>query len=420
MRISSSYFFQNGLRGMQQVQKQLVDTQERISTGQKFLRTSEDPVAATRTAIFEEKLKITEQFQENITYAQNSNQMAESVLSEIENSLNRVRELAIQANSSQLNEDDIRSIASEIEGITKEIANLMNSKDGVGDYLFSGFQGLEKPFIERSGGGYEYRGDSGERVIQISSETRVSFSFSGKPVFVDVESSTNTLKTSAALQNDSASTAFITVGEVRDQETFDSYYPDDYMITFNDPPSTYNIINRDTGAPMVGDSPPGNLTNVPYQPGSPIVFNGIEFTISGEPSANDTFFIESTPQQDILTGLYRFSQLLRDAAANPDNRNTITGESQFQEYYSSSLSNIDAALLSVSKKRSSIGVILQQLDRVNNMHEGLIVEVNSFLSETRDLDFAEAATLLQQESFILQASQASFTRISGLTIFNYL
>ena len=386
----------------------------------KFLYPSEDPVATTRVAIFDEQLKITEQYQENIAYATNSNELAESVLGQIVLSLDRARELAVQTNISTMNEDDFRSIANEIDGLSTEIANLMNSKDGVGDFLFSGFQGLERPFIERSGGGYEYRGDSGERILQVSSDTKISFTFSGKPVFVDVDSSSNTLKTSAASQNSIDSTAFISVGEVSDQEQFDANFPTDYLLRFNDPPTTYNVVNRFNNAPIVGESPAGLLTNVPYSEGDNITFNGVTFFVSGEPQANDTFFIESSTRQDILTGLYRFSKMLRDQADDMDSLKIPSVAEKFQADFNNVLNNMDNALLSVSQERSKIGVILQQLDRVFEMHEGLIVEVKSFLSDVQDLDYAEAATTLSQESLILQAAQASFSRVSSLTIFNYL
>ena len=42
------------------------------------------------------------------------------------------------------------------------------------------------------------------------------------------------------------------------------------------------------------------------------------------------------------------------------------------------------------------------------------------LSTLQDLDFAAAVSRLSQETFILEAAQASFARVSGLTLFNYL
>lgn len=52
-------------------------------------------------------------------------------------------------------------------------------------------------------------------------------------------------------------------------------------ITFNNPPTTYNVTGTGTGNPV----------NVPYTAGSTITFNGWTTSISGKPSAGDTFTV---------------------------------------------------------------------------------------------------------------------------------
>jgi len=42
------------------------------------------------------------------------------------------------------------------------------------------------------------------------------------------------------------------------------------------------------------------------------------------------------------------------------------------------------------------------------------------LSRIQDLDFAKAVSDLTYQSFVLQAAQQSFVRISGLSLFNAL
>jgi len=42
------------------------------------------------------------------------------------------------------------------------------------------------------------------------------------------------------------------------------------------------------------------------------------------------------------------------------------------------------------------------------------------LSTLQDLDFAEAVSRLSLESFLLEASQQSYSKISGLSLFNYI
>jgi flagellar hook-associated protein 1 FlgK len=59
---------------------------------------------------------------------------------------------------------------------------------------------------------------------------------------------------------------------------------DPVTITFNNPPTSFNVAGATTGSPVV---------NVPYTDGSPISFNGWTVAISGTPSAGDTFTVQA-------------------------------------------------------------------------------------------------------------------------------
>ena len=54
------------------------------------------------------------------------------------------------------------------------------------------------------------------------------------------------------------------------------------------------------------------------------------------------------------------------------------------------------------------------------MHDSLNLEARTVLSDIEDLDFAEAASRLSFQSFLLEAAQQSFIRISSLSLFNAL
>jgi flagellar hook-associated protein 3 FlgL len=48
------------------------------------------------------------------------------------------------------------------------------------------------------------------------------------------------------------------------------------------------------------------------------------------------------------------------------------------------------------------------------------IDMASSLSDLRDLDYAEALTKMNQQLVGLQAAQLSYSKISGLSLFNYL
>jgi flagellar hook-associated protein 3 FlgL len=60
------------------------------------------------------------------------------------------------------------------------------------------------------------------------------------------------------------------------------------------------------------------------------------------------------------------------------------------------------------------------LNSQSELLEDTSVRIQQILSENKDLDYAEAITELSKESLALQALQASFTKISQLSLFNFL
>ena len=86
----------------------------------------------------------------------------------------------------------------------------------------------------------------------------------------------------------------------------------------------------------------------------------------------------------------------------------------------SALSNLSNAQTALLETRSSIGARLNLVDNTLTANEDSNLAIQTALSTLQDLDYASAISQLTQESFILEAAQASFARISKLSIFNYI
>ena len=95
-------------------------------------------------------------------------------------------------------------------------------------------------------------------------------------------------------------------------------------------------------------------------------------------------------------------------------------------------------------QNSQTGLIQQGIADLDQMHNGLTLalaqcgsdqkvvqsqidvlaetklRIKSTLSEIEDLDYAEAVTRMNKESLALQAAMGSFSKISGLSLFNYI
>ncbi len=86
----------------------------------------------------------------------------------------------------------------------------------------------------------------------------------------------------------------------------------------------------------------------------------------------------------------------------------------------STINNFRNTQASIAEVGSSIGARNNVLESTRSLHADTNLASKELLSSLSDLDFAEASTRLQLESFILQAAQASFLRVSELSLINQL
>lgn len=282
MRVSTSQIYSIVNIGMSNAQTAINKTQEQMSTGKRVLSPADDPVAATTILQLNAELSRVQQYTKNIDSGSNSLNLEETALQSVVSLIQRMQELAVYAgNTAVLTRNDYQALASEVESRTQELLNLQNTRNASGQYIFSGYQGSTQSFIDIGGGNYKYQGDDGQLRIQASATVTVGVSDSGKRIFVDVPSGNNTINTSANPINRSQPAAFISAGDVIDQDTFDQFYPESMQVTFNAisnvVPSSpnYTITERSTGKIIV--------ENQVYVAGEDIEANGVRFQIYGSP-----------------------------------------------------------------------------------------------------------------------------------------
>ncbi len=419
MRISSNQVFNIANNSISQANEAIIKTQEQLSTGKRVLNPSDDPVASTKILSIGKELADVEQFRRNIDAAKNNLVLEESVLSGVTNIILRMQELAVQAgNSATLSESEYTALSNEVDSRLEELTNLLNSQNANGDYIFGGYKSSTEPFSGDLNSGFRYAGDEGQIFIKVANNTSVPASDSGKQIFVDIDSARNTINTSASPSNRADPPAGISIGQVVDQDTYDEFYPEDIIITFNEDtnvvPAAKNFTARErsTGRIIVADQV--------YNQGTEITMEGLSFRITGNPASGagpqrgDQFFIESTQKQDILTTVARFSEVMRAFDGSEDSRDTL------EDVVAATIDNLSNAQTSVLETVSSLGARFNTLDSTEQLHLDTELVSKELLSALQDVDYSEAATTLSAQSLVLEAAQTSFVRVSRLTLFSQL
>lgn len=396
MRISTYGAYQQGLSMMQQIQAALDRTQRQVSSGQRILAPSDDPIAAARALDLRDTLGRLEQFDRNSNIARNRLTDEEVALGNVNNVLQRVRELALQANNATQSDETRSLIAIEMHQQLDQLVQLANQQDGNGRYLFSGNQDATTP-VTRNGASFIYNGDQGTRMIEIGENRLIADGNSGAEVFFRIRNGNGVFATSAAPGN--TGSVVVGSGSLVDPTQYDQ---DSYTLTFIDP------VNYE-----VQDSSGTVVSTGTYQSGSSVAFRGIQFSLNGEPQAGDTIAVEPSRFRDVFTSIRELADAIDAPVGNDAARAALNNK------VNAGILGMDQAIGKVLDVRTQVGSRLAAIDTQGDSNGAFALAVQSTLSEIEDLDYAEALSRLSLQMTTLEAAQQTFIRTQQLSLFNF-
>lgn len=395
MRISTYGSFLNSTQALQRLQQALDFSQRQISSGRRILNPSDDPIGSARAIELGEALSRLEQFDRNGTIAGNRLSQEEVALSSVNNILQRVRELALQANNATQSNETRSLIAVEMREQLENMIQIANQQDGGGSYLFAGNLEETQP-VSRTGSTFTYNGDQGQRLIQIGEGRQIADSDPGSSVFFGIRTGFGAFAVSPSASN--SGTGVVGSGSMVDPIAF-AQTP--FTVDFIGP-NTYQIMNA------MGDIALGT-----FDSGDTIAFNGVEFAIDGQPVAGDSFTVSPSQNQDIFSTIDDIATALEQPVTDDGSRTVMHNEINF------GLLNIDQALGKVLDVRTQVGTRLAAIESQADNNGSFKLTLQSTLGQIQDLDYAEAISRLSAEATTLEAAQQSFIRTQQLSLFNY-
>lgn len=398
MRISTAEIFRQAVNTMNQQQLSLSKIQEQISTGLRLRTAADDPAAASRILNLEQNLNDLDRMGENAGLASQRLAIVEDTLSEINDNLSRIRELTVQANSGTLGSTELKLINTEIEQRFDALLQLSNRQDAEGHYLFAGNdQGAAPPFTQ-TGSTVSYSGDQGSMQLEIAPGQFVSQNLAGSEVFQRIPTGTQTFRVREVAG--ATGNLQLTSASLVDAGTWDG---GPYNINFIDA-TNYEV--RDAGNALVSSGS--------YTPGDSIDVMGVRMSFEGSPAAGDSMRLDRGLNQDIFTTVQNISDALKAA---DDSTGSVT---RISNAVYAALEDLDQALNHVNTQRATVGSRLSSTETALETHDSLNLHYRNSLSRLQDLDYAAASSELAQRLTALQASQAAFIRVQGLSLFNYL
>lgn len=130
--------------------------------------------------------------------------------------------------------------------------------------------------------------------------------------------------------------------------------------------------------------------------------------------AGDSFFVESSNKQGLLTTLARLSDAMKNVKDTPESK------AELAKVVAKSITNLTNAVTNTSSVQSEVGARQNTLESSRDLNLDVVLFSKQALTDLESLDVAEATIRLSMQSLVLTASQQSFAKVSQLSLFSYL
>ena len=401
MRITTSMMYDRSIGSMMKTTERLSKASQQLDSGDRFTTAGEDPTAMAQKLNLTTEIARYKQYSSNGTSLQASLTLEETTLDSLYTAMNSAYSKVQQAINGTNDATNRSALATELTELQKQMADLMNTKDASGQYIFSGNQTQTQPFVLDGNGKYQYAGDAGQRSIQVSPTITIAANDSGLDLFQSVATQRTATSGSAALSVNISS-----------QGQFDSFYGGKY-----DPVTAANNVYTVTtvaGTPdqyEVRDASNALLQSGEYTQGSDITFNGLTLNLNVATGGSANFSLDAPTNDNILNSLSAMITALNDPSVTSSQLKMMAAKTEH---------HLTNAQESVNTTLGRVGGRLNNLDSVLASNETLASLSKATKADVSEIDLYEAATNVTQENNALSRAQQSYSMISKTTLFDYL
>jgi flagellar hook-associated protein 3 FlgL len=184
-RITQGMVNQTLLYDLQNVTSQLSKSEQELSSGYKLNQPSDDPYAASQALKLRADLASNQQYQGNVSDANAWQNVADTALGNIGDSVQRARDLIIQGANGTNSASDRTAMVTELNQLIDSIKTDANTQYA-GRYIFSGTATKTQPY--QQGSVDAYAGNTASITREIGAGVQVSINQPGSSVIGDASS----------------------------------------------------------------------------------------------------------------------------------------------------------------------------------------------------------------------------------------
>lgn len=471
-RISTSSSFMRFLVGLQSARFENAVAQERLSSGQRILRPSDDPTGTARVLGLERRLADVGRFGGAIDSGKDALDAAASGLEQASGLVSEARALLLQAMNGTLSDDDRSSLATEFRILREQLLEIGNLRVGE-DYVFGGTRTDRAPWEVR-GARVVYRGNGDERFQRIGDGIEVPINLPGSEVFAPGEptgtsftGTTGLARGTTAdqgtgyerivLRHDATDPGAIggaglalvdggehdtllgthelvidaTAGTVRLGDGPAKALPDagagdltDFVVENGAGGTLHLDFSGFTGADFAGDVGGQGSISIDGEAFTAIDFDETDLTLENPDSGSivhvDTTAVAAAGEELVtFTGTLNLFDLMQGIEEDLLNEVGLSGGA-LTSRLEARLSELDRGHETLVVSTSVLGARSQRLSVSGFRARDLAVRLEGLLSSERDADIAEVALELARTDATLQLAQAAGSRLIQTSLLNFL
>jgi flagellar hook-associated protein 3 FlgL len=180
VRLSSNQIFSQRVDNITSSQSKWMTEGNKISSGRRVEKPSDDPMAASQAVMVKQSESRNQQYATARGFAKNSMSLQMSLASQMVNITTKIQETLVAAgNDATLSDEDRSSLADQLQGLKDQLVGIGNTKDGVGRYIFAGFQSDKPPFVADATGKITYQGGDKQITQKVDRNIEMVTNFTG-------------------------------------------------------------------------------------------------------------------------------------------------------------------------------------------------------------------------------------------------
>ncbi|WP_066272493.1 flagellar hook-associated protein FlgL [Hydrogenophaga palleronii] len=404
MRVSTANSYDNTIAHLARRQAELAAQQERVTTGMRVLKPSDDPVAATLAETAANRLSRTNADLRALEASRASLQQAESGLRESGDLIQQVRDLLITAGNATFTDAEREDVAKQLEGLREQLIAVANRKDNTGRTLYGGLGGSSTPFVDvygPNGNGVQFEGQRGQAA---AGNSALPQTLDGDAIWMRVPQGNGSF--TVGLPHSNSGNVSTTVGTVSNPAALTGA---GYDIGFAEVGGQmqYTVTNTTTGLPVPGH------TGQPYVANRTIEFDGISLEMRGAAAAGDRVEVRPvTAPTDIFSVVQSAIDGLRYDGPNESAHHT--------QVLARAITEVDAAHDRVLAVRGRAGEWLNRADSLSTQMEGRAIDLKTEGARLQELDPIQGISDLDMKKLGLEAALKTYAQVQRLSLFQVI